>query len=404
MPEQRNVSHEVVIDTTPEMAFEALTEGREMREWFCDEAWTQVRPGGRYDIRWNQGYRADGTFTELDPPHRATVEWQGSGEPDTTTLAFVIEPAGTRRRVTVVHDGFGAGTDWDEALAQAERGWSVGLQNLKSTLETGVDLRVVRQPFLGISFDLLTPERAAREGIAAERGIYVLGTLEDSGARRAGVEQGDVIVALGGIETSDYETVREALRTHCAGDVVELDMVRGQIREARRIELGQRPQVEVPGSARALADRLAEQLEAANAELSAALEDVTEQEADHKPAPGEWSAKEVLAHLSAGERGLHFYLVGLAVNGWLDAGGIDPDAFPGQLVAVLASAPTVEALRARFFTDEQETVTLLRGLPNETVAHKARFRRICEAVQYSPDHVREHVTQIVAALESVRGS
>ena len=79
MSEERIVKQKVVVETTPELAFEAVTKASELREWFSDEAWTEVRPGGRYDVRWNQGYRADGEFVELDAPHRAVVTWWGTG-------------------------------------------------------------------------------------------------------------------------------------------------------------------------------------------------------------------------------------------------------------------------------------------------------------------------------------
>jgi uncharacterized protein YndB with AHSA1/START domain len=91
MTDVREIKHRVVIDTTPDLAFEAVTRASELREWFSDQAWTEVRPGGRYEVRWNQGYRAEGTFTELDPPRRAAVTWRGTGEPGETAVEFTVE-------------------------------------------------------------------------------------------------------------------------------------------------------------------------------------------------------------------------------------------------------------------------------------------------------------------------
>jgi len=225
---EREVKTSVVVDTTAELAFEAVTAASELREWCSEEARTEVRPGGRYEMRWNSGYRADGTFVELDPPHRATITWRGTGEPGETTLEWTVEPAGKGVAVTIRHHGFGAGPEWDEAVAASEKGWSLGLENLKSVLETGIDQRLARQPFLGINLDRLTPERAAKEGIAAEEGIYVLDTVEGSGARAAGLGKGDVIVAIGGMETPGFAELGAALRACQAGDVVAVELVRGQ--------------------------------------------------------------------------------------------------------------------------------------------------------------------------------
>ena len=117
------------------------------------------RPGGRCALHWGQGYHVEGRFLEVDPPRRAAIAWQGTGEPGETRVAVELEEREGRVSVRVVHSGFGPGSEWDAAVAQSERGWETGLENLQSTLETGIDLRLARQPFLGINLDLLTPER-----------------------------------------------------------------------------------------------------------------------------------------------------------------------------------------------------------------------------------------------------
>jgi uncharacterized protein YndB with AHSA1/START domain len=403
MSETRKVKQSVVVETTPVLAFEAVTRASELREWCSDEAWTEVRPGGRFEVRWSQGYRGEGKFTELDPPHRAAVTWRGTGEPGETAVEFAVEPVEAGVKVTVLHSGFGPGEEWDEAVAASERGWAGGLENLKSTLETGVDLRLARQPFLGINLDQLTPERAAKEGIAADRGIYVLDTVEGSGARVAGLGKGDAIVALGGAETPGFAELGAALRAHQSGDVVDVALVRGRERETVQVTLGSRPQPEVPDTAGALADLLAERHGEVNAELQVAVQGVTEEEAGKQPAEGEWSVKQVLAHLSEGERAFHVFLVNMAVNGWLDAGPIYPDQILGRLDAVLAVTPTLQGLVDRFITDVAETVAIIRRLPETTLAHKARFRRIAQFVINGPDHTREHIEQITKTVEAVRG-
>jgi uncharacterized protein YndB with AHSA1/START domain len=403
MGNTRSIEQSIQIETTTDMAFEAITKASELREWFSDQAWTEVRPAGRYEVRWNEGYRADGKFTELELGHRAVCTWQGTGEPGTTEVTFTVEPQEGGVQVSVHHTGFGPGKEWDSAVAQSEKGWAIGLENLKSTLETGIDLRIARQPFLGITLDLLTPERAEKEGIAAERGIYILGALEGSGAQKAGLDHGDVMVALDGAETPGFQELGAVLRQHQAGDVVEADLVRGQERESVEITLGQRPQAEVPTSAQELADRVAAGYDEANAELKEALAGATDEQASQRAADGGWSAMQTLAHLSDGERALHVLIVNLAVNGWIDAGPVYPDQIPGRLDSIIAVAPTLNDLLGRVLTDCAETVALLSGLPEDTLAHKARFRRIAELVGFGPDHTRDHTAQIKAAIEHAQG-
>jgi membrane-associated protease RseP (regulator of RpoE activity) len=278
------------------------------------------------------------------------------------------------------------------------------LENLKSILETGVDLRVARQPFLGISLDLMDPERAAEEGIGAERGIYVLAAVEGSGAQAAGLGKGDVIVSLGGKDTPGFQELTTALRAHRAGDVVEVEVVRGQERETVEVTLGQRPQVDVPTTAEGLASLLAERYGEVNAELKASVSGLAEKDGEQTPAAGEWSVKQVLAHLSSSERDSLFVLAHMAVNGWLDADPINPDEIPGQIGAVLAVTPTLSGLLERLFASQAEVVALLRRLPEETVTHKARFRRLGQMVLFGPDHIHDHVGQIERTREAVENA
>jgi hypothetical protein len=346
----------------------------------------------------------EGRFVELAAPHRAVCSWQGTGEPGETSVEFAVgEAENGQVEITVTHGRFGPGAEWDGPLAEATKGWTVGLENLKSTLETGVDLRTARQPFLGITLDLLTPERAEREGIAAEYGIYVTGTIPGTGAEAAGLCSGDVVLALDDVETPSFQTLGQALRAHQAGDEVKLQVVRGRERRVVPVTLGQRPQPAGPATAAELADHLAGQEQEIDERLRAAVAGVTEEEAGQCPAEGQWSAKQILAHLSDGERGGQVFLINMAINGWLDGGPITNEQVAGRLEAILAVTPTLQGLVDRFVADEAETVEILRRLPAETVAHKARFRRIAQFVSFIPDHTRDHVEQIEQAVAAVRG-
>jgi len=404
MSETRTVKCNIVIETTPELAFEAVTRASELREWFADQAWTQVRPGGRYEVRWESGYRAEGTFTALDAPRRAAVAWRGTAEPGETAVEVTLELVEGGVEVTVLHTGFGAGDEWNPALAQAEKGWQVGLENLKSTLETGVDLRTALRPFLGVYPEVLNTERAAKEGIAAEQGIYLHDTVEGGGARAAGLAKGDVIVAIAGRATPDYEQLHVALGGLRAGDVVDVELVRGRVRQTVQVTLALRPQPEVPRTAEALAQAVADLQRDTDAALRSAVEGVTEEESGHSPAEGEWSAKQVLAHLTTTERAVLNWMADVASAGWVEGDDGDPAVTASRLAAVLAVKPTLQELVDRLLVDEAETVAFMRALPQSVVAHRARFRRMGQTAVGLPDHTREHIEQIKATIAAIRAA
>jgi uncharacterized protein YndB with AHSA1/START domain len=399
---ERQVERSTVIDTTPEMAFEAVTKASELREWMCDQAWTVIQPQGAYQVRWESGYQASGRFTELDPPRRAAFTWQGTGEPGETAVTFTIEPEAGGTRVTVVHTGFGPGAEWDAHVAASEKGWDGGLDNLKSTLETGIDLRIARQPFMGILFDILNADRAAKEGIAVNEGVYINDTVEGSGARAAGLVEGDVIVSLAGVATPGYHELGPILSSHQAGDTIEAVVVHGQERRTIPLTLGRRPIEEVPATVDDLASRVAEMYVKTDAALKVAVQGLTDDEASRSPAKGEWSVKEVLAHLSITERDQQCFGFCVAVDGWVDTGPGDSAALSGRLAAALEVTPALGGMVSRFLTDEAETVALMRRLPAETVAHKARFHRFSQYMVGLPAHTQAHIEQIKATIQAVR--
>ncbi|HNS50637.1 MAG TPA: SRPBCC domain-containing protein [Anaerolineae bacterium] len=402
MVEERRVSFERAIRTTPEAAFEALTRASELREWCCDSARTDPRVGGWLEMGWNSGYRAQGRYTVMEPSRHVEFTWQGA-EPAETLVEATVEPLAEGVRVRLVHRGFGDGEAWDKALAESEEGWSSGLENLQSTLETGIDQRLLRKPFMGIFLDLLTPERAEKEGIAAEAGIYINNALDGSPAQRAGLQRGDVIVSMAGTPTPGYHELGSVLEKHHSGDVLPMEVVRGQERLAMEITLGKRSIPEVPSTAAELADRVGELYRQSDAALLLALEGVSDEESGVQPAEGEWSVKEVLAHLSIVERDQHCYLAVFCLDGWLDTGPTNPSVISGRMAAVMLVDPSLADLVDRFRKDEAETVAFLRGLPAEAVQHKARFRRIAVQMIQLPDHTHEHLEQIKAAIAAVRG-
>ena len=59
------------------------------------------------------------------------------------------------------------------------------------------------------------------------KGYKLAGVFDGSPAARAGLQKGDVLVMLGGTPVEDLQTFTRALRSHAAGDLVEVRVERG---------------------------------------------------------------------------------------------------------------------------------------------------------------------------------
>ena len=385
------------IEAAPSAVFHAFTNSTALREWLCDAAMVTPRRDGRLHLWWASGYYATGDFTKVVPGERISFTWQGKGEPAPTRVRVALRPDGDGTIVELVHKGVGSGKKWAGAAAAIQRGWETGLDNLRSVLETGHDLRFTRRPMLGILPDALTPEAAARLGVPTDKGILLGGVVEGMGAAGAGLQQGDVIVRIGEAKTRDWAGLQTALSGHQAGDEVEVTYYRGAEKAKAQMTLSARPLDEPPATPAALSAAVAAAGEDFLGRLTAAFEGVEDARARRRPAEKEWSADEVLCHLIASERATHHFidqLVG-AQEPWTDDWTGNPDI---AHVGLLAVFPTSGGLLKELRRNRAETWAILAALPDEFVARKGSYWRMAYGLIEGRLHDEEHLAQVKAAL------
>jgi hypothetical protein len=281
--------------------------------------------------------------------------------------------------------------------------WKGSLENLASVLETGQDIRFVKRPMLGIFISDFSAEIAAKLGVPVAEGIRLDGTVEGMGARAAGLQKDDVVVSFAGKPiTNEFSTLQVALSGKRAGDTVEVGIYRGPDKKNIAMTLSGRPIPEITFDAAALAEKVRALNDDAFKQLSACLEGVSEAEASFEPAPGEWSAKQVLAHLIHGERGTLQY-IGQVVSGfeqWADDFGGN---IPAPVRATVAAFPTLPDLLNELKRVLDEVSNLIANLPAEFVARKGSFWRIAYNMLSNPQtHTHGHIDQINAAIAAAR--
>jgi hypothetical protein len=364
------------------------------------------RPGGRLYLWWDTGYYASGEFTAVEANEQIAFTWYGRNNPGPTHVVISLEERDEGAHVTLTHSGIESGEVWSEAIKQFKRGWEVGLENLQSVLETGQDLRIVLRPMLGIMVGELNSEVADRIGVPVTEGIRLEGVIEGMGAAAAGLQQDDVVVRIGNEEVTGWHSINNVLRSHRANEKVKVVFFRGAERLSVMMELSGRPLPKVPASPMAFAEAIQEHYAAADAELEAFLDGVTEEEASYRPAPDEWTVKEILAHLIAGERGWHSFLVEMINDDepWYDRWESHTNV-PARNRAVLAAYPTIPELLREFKRNRSETVAILAALPPEFVARKGSYVKLGYWMLETPGyHVRQHLEQLRGVVEAARKS
>lgn len=126
-----------------------------------------------------------------------------------------------KRRIIGINVAKAAGAGGAENL-----GFAIPATTVVPVVEELLAEGEVTHPYLGIRGASLTPQVAQRFGIDREAGVVVAEVAPGGPAADAGIEPGDLIVALGGSEVANFGDLVAALRQHDPGDAVSVTVVR----------------------------------------------------------------------------------------------------------------------------------------------------------------------------------
>lgn len=397
MAETTSVELQRSIAAPVSLVYRAFTSANAWQEWLCTIAEAAPNPQGRLYWYWQvENYYACGHYLNLSPDESVTFTWQGMGDAAVTQVHVALAAKGDSTEVTLTHSGIPAGATVEPLYQEIRKGWETGLENLQSVLETGIDLRIARVPFMGIiPSGQNTPEIASALGIPVTYGLQISGTVAGTGAAAAGLQKDDVLVELAGQKLENFNSLAPVLRTLKAGDGVPLVFYRGPQKHTVTLTLSSRPQPEVPDTAAALAARLTDMYAELDQELAAALQGVSEAHATYRRSDTDWNVKEVLAHLIGVERDLQNWAACEIAD--FARPGFNSNEAP-RVRATVATYPTIADLLAALKMAEAETVALAAGLPDEFVARKSAYLRIGQGMLFTPFHNRAHLEQIQTAL------
>ena len=292
----------------------------------------------------------------------------------------------------------------EKALPGFQTEWDFTLPNLASVLETGLDRRTFDRPMLGINISDFNPEIAKNLEIPVNQGVRLDEVRQGMGAFAAGLCKDDVIVELDGKSiTNDFGSFVAALSGKKGGDKVQVVFFRGPQKKTVTMELSKRPVPDVSWNPAEMAKQVRLKYDDSLGRLEACFKDVSEAEADLEPAPGEWSAKQTLAHLVQTERG---WIANLddSVGGYDRPGDDWGGNLPAHINATVQAYGTVRGLFDELKRLSVEMVAFLAALPDSFVERKSSYFLTAAQMLELESHTISHIDQIKAALAAARRS
>jgi serine protease Do len=95
------------------------------------------------------------------------------------------------------------------------------------------------RPYMGISYQAISPDIAMAYHLPAQWGVYVTKVAGNSPASAAGLQVGDIITGLGGVQVDETHGYLNILYTHAPGDKVTLGVLRDGKEISLEITLGE---------------------------------------------------------------------------------------------------------------------------------------------------------------------
>ena len=393
---------EQYVKATPSQVYFAFTHAISLTEWMCDFATVAPRPGGRFYLWWHGDNYSSGEYISLEENKSIVIKWIARQDPAPSQVSITLNGKDDGTRMYLVHT-FPEGEYWTENSPRFHREWSSSLANLAQVLETGLDKRTFDRPMLGINISDFNASIARTMGVPITDGIRLDFLPEEMGAFQAGLRKNDVIIALGGKPiTNDFGSLVKALQGKKGGDNVEVVFYRGPRRKILTMELTRRPVPQIPWEPAKLAKALRAKYDECLSALEEAFLGVSDTEADQRPAPDEWNAKEVLAHLIQTER---HWLENLddVVGGYPR---LSDDWCGNSTIHVSVTAAAYQTVRGLLDEMERlsnEMVAYAAALPPEFVAHKASyFQVVYMLMEESLPHIPSHIDQIRSAIAKAK--
>ncbi|MEM6413658.1 MAG: Do family serine endopeptidase [Pseudomonadota bacterium] len=120
-------------------------------------------------------------------------------------------------------------------------GFAIPARVASATVQQLINDGAVTRGWLGVSLRELDSNFAAALGRETTSGAFLEDVLDDTPARKAGLEAGDLIVAIDGKDIIDTNELSRTISSYAPGETVKVTFLREGKEKTLRVKLGKRP-------------------------------------------------------------------------------------------------------------------------------------------------------------------
>lgn len=118
-------------------------------------------------------------------------------------------------------------------------GFAIPVNTAQAVAQQIIEKGYFARPYLGINYQPIDPEIAARYNLPAQWGVYINEVANGSPAGNAGLQPGDIITKLGNVTLDATHSYVNTLFNYKPGDQVTLDVARGNQTMQVQVTLGE---------------------------------------------------------------------------------------------------------------------------------------------------------------------
>jgi len=122
-------------------------------------------------------------------------------------------------------------------------GFAIAIDNAKPVIDEIIATGHATHPWLGFTGRTLDESIVKRYDLPVDAGVIVARVVPDTPADKAGLEAGDIIVAVDGVQVESMEQLVLELRKKQVGDTVTIDFFHGSEPKQARATLEEKPEL-----------------------------------------------------------------------------------------------------------------------------------------------------------------
>ncbi len=130
------------------------------------------------------------------------------------------------------------------ALGAENIGFSIPINKSRRMVESAITGRALEYPFLGVRYLVINPLIQEQYNLPVSQGAWITGNERESaispgsGAERAGLREGDIIIEFGGNKIDADNSLAATILRYNPGDDVEIKIIRAGREISSRVTLG----------------------------------------------------------------------------------------------------------------------------------------------------------------------